>query len=84
MGKGMLRKWQRPGAGKRREEGEEGQEEGGMGGEIATWRGRLRRGNGDREMGWGAIARGETGKGEGRGNREGEKGQEEGEFHRWI
>ena len=32
---------------------------------MATDRGRLRRGNGDREMGKGAMVRGETGKGRG-------------------
>ena len=47
-------------------------------------RGRLGGGNGDREMGRGAIGRGKRGRGEGRGNREGEKGQEEGGFRRWI
>ena len=53
-----------------------------MGGEIATGRGRLRGGNGDREMGRGAMVRGKWGRGGG--NREGEKGQEEGGFRRWI
>ena len=47
--KGMLRNWQRPGAGKGR--GRRGRR--GVGGEIATGRGRLGGGNGDREMGRG-------------------------------
>ena len=46
MGKGMLRNWQRPGAGRRGG----GQEGGGVGGAMATGRGRLGEGNGDREM----------------------------------
>ena len=80
-GKGMLRNWQRPGAGKGR--GRRGRR--GVGGEMATGRGRLGGGNGDREMGRGGNGEGEMGKGErGRGNREGEKGQEEGGFRRWI
>ena len=65
MGKGMLRNWQRPGAG--RGGGRTGRR--GVGGEMAMWRGRLGGGNGDREMGRGAMVRGETGKGRGRGRR---------------
>ena len=37
---------------------------GGVGGEMAMGRMRLRRGNGDREMGRGAMVRRETGEGE--------------------
>ena len=45
---------------------------------MATGRGRLGGGNGDREMGSWAMVRGEAGKG----RAEGENGQEEGGFHR--
>ena len=76
MGNGMLRNWQRPRAGR----GGGGQEGGRVGGEIAMGRGRLGRGNGDREMLSWAMVRGETGKG----RAEGENGQEEGGFHRWT
>ena len=61
MGKGMLRNWQSPGAGR----GGGGQEGGWVGGEMATGRGRLGGGNGDRKMGRGAVVKGETGKGRG-------------------
>ena len=76
MGNGMLRNWQRPGAGR----GGGGQEGGRVGGEMATGRGRLGGGNGDREMGSWAMVRGEAGKA----RVEGENGQEEGGFHRWT
>ena len=63
MGKGMLRKWQMPGAGR----GVGGQEGGGGVGEMATGRGRLGGGNGDREIGRGAMVMMEMGKGRGEG-----------------
>ena len=63
MGKGMLRNWQRPRAGR----GGVGQEGGGLGGAMAMGRGRLGGMNGDREMERGAMVRGETGKGRGEG-----------------
>ena len=49
MGKGMLRNWQRPVAGR----GGGGQEGGGVGEEMAMGRGRLGGGNGEREIGGG-------------------------------
>ena len=79
MGKGMVRNWQSPGAGR----GGGGQEGGWVGGEMATGRGRLGGGNGDRKMGSGAMVKGGNGEGErGGGNTEWEKGQEEGGFHK--
>ena len=63
MGRGMLRNWQSPGAGR----GGGGQEGGWVGGEMATGRGRLGGGNGDRKMGRGAMVKGETEKGRGEG-----------------
>ena len=63
MGNGMLRNWQRPGAGR----GGGGQEGCRVGGEMATGRGTLGGGNGDREMGSWAMVRGKQGRGERRG-----------------
>ena len=77
MGKGMLRNWQSPGAGR----GGGGQEEGWVGGEMATGRGRLGGGNGDRKMGRGAMVRGETGKGRGEGaTQRGRRGKKREDF----
>ena len=59
MGKEMLRDWQRPGAGR----GGRGQEGGGVGGEMATGRGRLGVAIGTGRWGDGNWE-GETGSGE--------------------
>ena len=69
MGKGMLRNWQSPGAGR----GGGGEEGGWVGGEMATGRGRLGGGNGDRKIGRGSMVRGEMGKGRGEGQHRGGK-----------
>ena len=74
MGKGMLRNWQRPGTGR----GGGGQERRGVGGEMAIGRGRLRRGNGNRKMGRGAMVRRETGKERGEGQQGGREGARRG------
>ena len=77
MGKGMLRNWQSPGAGT----GGGGQEGGWVGGEMATGRGRLGGGNGDRKMWRGAMVKGETGKGRGEGaTQRGRRGKKREDF----
>ena len=73
IGKGILRNWQRSGEGEDRKEG-------GWGGEMATGRGRLGGGKGDREMGRRAMVRGETWKGRGEGATGRGEGARRGDF----
>ena len=71
-GKGMLRNWQKPGAGR-------GGEEGGGGIKDGNGEGETGRGNGDREMGRGGVmGRGKWGIGEGRGQQGGGEGARRG------
>ena len=80
MGKGMLRKWQRPEAGK----GEEGQEGGGDGRRDSNVEGETKKGEWGQGDGVGGNCEGGNGEGRKKGQQGGEKGQEEGGFHRWI
>ena len=79
MGKGMLRNWQRPGAGR----GGGGQEGGGLGERWQWGGGDWEGGMGTGRWGGGQWWGGKRGTGEVRGQQGGEKGQEEGGFHRW-